>query len=86
MKGHMTKSEGRAFKARWAAVNLAEQRELQTTSIDQKARQLAALMESAEALGWKEALASEETEVRERWNTLKKKYGLANRKRGNKSL
>src|SRR4030067_552278 len=56
MKGHMTKSEGKAFKARWAAVNLAEQRELQTTSIDQKARQLAALMESAEALGGKEAL------------------------------
>ena len=72
MKGHMTKSEGRAFKARWAAVNLAEQRELQTTSIDQKARQLAALMESAEAVGWKEALASGETEVRERWNELRK--------------
>jgi hypothetical protein len=72
MKGHMTKSEGRAFKARWAAVNLAEQRELQTTSIDQKARQLAALMESVEALGWTEALASEETEVRERWNELRK--------------
>ena len=80
MKGRMTKSEARDFKARWAAVNLAELRELQTTSMEQKVRQLAALMASAEVLGWKEALASEEAEVRERWNKLRKIYGTVDRK------
>ncbi len=72
MKASMTKSEARAFQARWAAVNLAERRELQATSMEQKAKQLAALMASVEGLGWKEALAAEENEVRERWNELRK--------------
>ncbi len=71
----MTKSEARAFKARWAAVNNAEKKELRTTPIEQKARQLCALMESMDMPGWKEALASEEAEVRERWNELRKLRG-----------
>ncbi|PIW85861.1 MAG: hypothetical protein COZ95_02285 [Nitrospirae bacterium CG_4_8_14_3_um_filter_50_41] len=65
MKDHITKSEARAFKARWTSVNLAEKRELRTTSFEQKAKQLAALMESAEGMGWKETLASEESVVRD---------------------
>ena len=72
MKSHMTRAEGRAFMARWAAVNRAELRELRAASIEQKARQLAALMQSSEGLGWKEALVSEDAEVRERWNELRK--------------
>jgi len=72
MKDHITKSEARAFKARWTSVNLAEKRELRTTPFEQKAKQLAALMESAEGMGWKETLASEESMVRERWNALRK--------------
>lgn len=42
----MTKSETKAFKARWARVNAAERKELRTTSIELKAGQTAALMAS----------------------------------------
>jgi hypothetical protein len=46
----------------------AELEELRATSMEQKARQLAALMQSAEELGRQDRLGSEEAEVRERWN------------------
>lgn len=72
MKNHMTKSEARAFKARWAAVNTAEKEELRATPIEQKAKQLAALMESAAMMGWKDPVASEESVVRERSNELRR--------------
>ncbi len=75
MKAPMTKAEARAYRARWAAVNLAERRELQATSMEKKAKQLAALMESVHGLGWKEAPASEEIAVRERWNELRRVSG-----------
>jgi len=32
-------------------------------------------MASSEAMGWKEALASEEAEVRDRWNRLRAIFG-----------
>lgn len=72
MKNHMTKSEARAFKARWAAVNTAEKEELRATPIEQEAKQLAALMESAAMMGWKDPVASEESVVRERSNELRR--------------
>jgi hypothetical protein len=72
MKGRVTKSEARGFRARWEMVNRAEREELRTTPMEQKAKQLAALMESAEALGWQESLMSDEAEVRERWNALRR--------------
>jgi hypothetical protein len=56
-------------------VNATERDELQLTSLEQKLGQLAALMASAEAMGWKEALASEEAEVRDRWNRLRAIFG-----------
>lgn len=71
----MTKSEARAYRARWEMVNRAEREELRTTPMDQKAKQLAALMQSAEAFGWRECLMSEEAEVRERWNEIRRSYG-----------
>lgn len=67
----MTRAEAKAFRSRWDMVNAAEQAELQATSLDQKLRQLAALMASVEPLGWTEALAAEGTEVRDRWNRLR---------------
>ena len=39
-----------------------------------KFRQLAALMASAKQLGWNEALAEGEAEVRDRWMRLRKAY------------
>jgi hypothetical protein len=71
----LTRSEARAFRARWELVNVAEQREVQSTPLDHKLRQLAALMASADAMGWTDALASEEAEVRDRWNRLRAIFG-----------
>ena len=52
-------------------VNAAEQAELRATSLDRKLHQLAALMASAGPLGWTDALAAEEAQVRTRWNRLR---------------
>jgi hypothetical protein len=52
-------------------VNAAERVELLTTPLDRKLRQLAALMASVQSLGWTNALAAEEAEVRVRWNRLR---------------
>jgi hypothetical protein len=57
------------------AVNAAELRELRATPLAQKARQTAALMESAKKLGWIEKLDLQEKEVRSRWNELRKAAG-----------
>jgi len=72
MKSRITKAEARAFRARWEAVNAAEVDELRATSTTHKARQLASLMASVAKLGWTEALTEEETEVRNRWNRLRR--------------
>jgi len=71
----LTRTEARKFRAGWKLVNAAEKMELQSTSLDQKLRQFAALMASADAMGWTEALAVEEAEVRERWNRLRAIFG-----------
>lgn len=76
MKRRLNPTEARAFRARWALVNAAEREELQATPPAVKLRQLAALMASVAQLGWTEALAAEEAEVRERWNRLRRAYGV----------
>ena len=71
LKRVMTRAEARAFRTRWEMVNAAERAELQATPLDRKLHQLAALMASVEPLGWTEALAAEEEQVRARWNRLR---------------
>lgn len=75
MKRSISRAEARRFKKRWGVVNAAERRELRATPLKDKLRQLAALMASAEELGWTEAPAAEEIEVRARWNRLRKVLG-----------
>lgn len=70
----MTKSEAIAFQKRWEKVNCAEREELQSASAIDKVRQLASLMASIDAFGWREALADEEADVRARWIRLRKAY------------
>ena len=67
----MTRAEAQAFRTRWELVNAAERAELQATPLERKLHQLAALMASVEPLGWTEALAAEEAQVRRRWNRLR---------------
>jgi hypothetical protein len=74
MKTPMTKTEANAFQKRWEEVNRAEREELQKMSPIDKLRQLEALMASVDSMGWHEALAEEESEVRERWIRLRKAY------------
>jgi len=71
VKKPLTRKDARAFRARWEMVNAAERAELRMTPLDRKLRQLAALMASVQPLGWTEALAAEEDEVRRRWNRLR---------------
>ncbi|MEK6813940.1 MAG: hypothetical protein AABY65_04325 [Nitrospirota bacterium] len=75
MKRLITRREARTFKARWVALHAAEIKELRSTPIERKLRQLAALMSSVDALGWTKALAAEETLVRQRWNRLRRVSG-----------
>ena len=76
MKRRMTREEARAWKARWALVNEAEIEELRSTPVSLKMKQLGTLMAWSSALGWEEALAAEDAEVHERWNRLRKAYGV----------
>jgi len=71
MKCRITKEEARAFRRRWEAINAAEREELRAMSMEDKLRQLAALMASRELFDWTEEMKSE-AEVRERWNRLRK--------------
>ncbi|MBI3995337.1 MAG: hypothetical protein HY349_05110 [Nitrospirae bacterium] len=57
-------------------MNEAERKELRGTSAADKLRQLSVLMESVRQLGWTRLLAEEETVVRDRWNRLRKAYGV----------
>jgi hypothetical protein len=72
----LSKADLVAFKARWRLVNETEVAELRRTPLEVKLRQLEALMASVDALGWREVLASEEAVVRERWQRLRRAYGV----------
>jgi hypothetical protein len=79
MKRRMSKAEAQAYVARWNLVNEAEREELRTTPMEVKFRQFESLMRMAIALGWTESPAAEEAEVaavRERWNRLRRAYGV----------
>ena len=72
----MTKVEAQAWKRRWEAVNAAEIEELRRTPFEVKLRQLASLMASVDGMGWREALVSQNAEVLQRWNKLRRHYGV----------
>lgn len=70
MTPRITRREARAFATRWKVVADAEREELLATSIEQKFTDLAALVESARALGWETTDLSEVEDVRARWRRL----------------
>lgn len=70
----MTKEEALAYKEGYEAVNALEIEELRSMSDTEKLSQVAALMASVDQMGWREALAAEEEEVRELWVRLKRAY------------
>ena len=70
----MNKSEEQEYVARYKIVNEFEIAELRSMSIEAKLEQTNALMAVARQMGWTQALADEESEVRERWVRLKRAY------------
>ena len=71
----MNKSEAQEYVARYKIVNEFEIAELRSMSIEVKLEQTNALMAVVNQMGWTQALADEEAEVRERWLRLKRAYG-----------
>jgi len=67
----LTKEEAAAYRRRWQIAAEAERAALRATSPDEKFRQFAALMASVESMGWSDALAAEDAEVRARWIRLR---------------
>jgi hypothetical protein len=72
----MTREEGRAYQARRKLVREVERQELRSTPIATTFQQLAAMMASAKALDWDEALAAEDAVFWERWQRVRKAYGV----------
>jgi hypothetical protein len=76
MSGRITREEALAFRTRWAAVNAFQQREADATPLIERLRQLNGLMASVRSLGWSDTLRAGEDLVRERWNLLRRHYGV----------
>jgi len=68
----MTREQALAYKRRYEIVNAHEREELRRTSVEVKFRQLCSLMASVKAMGWDEALAEGEQDVRIRWQRIRK--------------
>ncbi|HEX9688887.1 MAG TPA: hypothetical protein VGB47_07445 [Thermoanaerobaculia bacterium] len=76
MSGRITREEALAFRIRWAEVNAFQRREARATTPVERLGQLNALIISDQSLGWAEALGTGEDVVRERWNLLRRRYGV----------
>ncbi len=74
MSGKLDKEKVRAWKKNWEAINALEAEELRAMTPDEKLRQLAALMESVDAMGWRDELEEGVEEVRERWHRIRSRY------------
>lgn len=72
--GMMTEREGQQFRERWQLVTEAERQELRSTPVQLKFKQLAALMQSAQALGWETYDEADIEAVRQRWRRLREAF------------
>ncbi len=79
MTRRMTRESMRAWMENWRAVNAREAEELRAMTLDEKFRQLEALMASVDAFGWREQLEEGVEEVRERWCRIRSRYRHGNR-------
>lgn len=78
----MTKADAETFRSRWNQVNQAEIKELRTVSFAIKFRQLLSLTASIKSFGWSaaqgeamDAQDAEDTEIRRRWQQLRRVLG-----------
>jgi len=73
----MTRDQALDWKRRMERLNAFEREELRRTSPDTKLRQLVSLMHTVSALGWYEALSSEDKAVRALWKKLRERHGAS---------
>ncbi|MBM2809817.1 MAG: hypothetical protein HW416_576 [Chloroflexi bacterium] len=71
----VTRDDLIAWRERWALVNEVHEAEVRALSSAQKLEQLDALLAFARWLGWQRSEA-EVQEVRDRWNRLRRAYGV----------
>jgi hypothetical protein len=69
----MNADDLRAYRARYEAVQMREQETRGTVA--ERLAQVAALMASVDAMGWREALADDDEVVWARWQRLRSAYG-----------
>jgi hypothetical protein len=74
IRNSIAKADAVAFRKRWEMVNAIQEEELRGLSADEKLAQLSMLMTLAKELDWTESLEIEASEVRNRWNKLRKAY------------
>jgi hypothetical protein len=70
----ITAEEARAWRERWRLVNEAEIEELRATPVEQKFRQLAVLMASADLFPRTPVDEAEDEAVREVWMRLRERW------------
>lgn len=63
----------KAYRERYAAV--ARREAARTSSLEERLSQLASLMASVDAMGWRDALAAGDDEVWARWQKLRRAGG-----------
>ena len=66
----------RQYAKRWEAVNAIEIEELRRLTPEERLRQFFALMELGKRMGWRTSTDEEIAMVRDRWNRLRKAYGV----------
>ncbi len=72
----LTREQAESYMARWEPVREIELEELRATPIEVKFQQLAGLMASGRALGWIPPDRFDDQEVRDRWQKLRRAYGV----------
>lgn len=76
MSGKLTKRQALEYVRRYRRMNQLELKELAATPPELRLRQAAALMRSANVLGWNRHLEAEDRIVRRRWARLRKAHGV----------
>ena len=65
----------RAYRRRWRRVAEREQETLAAASVEERLAQVAALMASVDAMGWRDAL-DDDGPVWARWQRLRRRYNV----------
>jgi hypothetical protein len=72
----LTREQAESYMVRWEPVRLIELEELRATPPAEKFRQLAGLVAFGRTLGWILPDRSDDQEVRDRWQQLRRAYGV----------